>query len=62
MMPGIKEISDKLPSSDSVVGQRVELIFTQIFWINVAFIAVLAASLSWWVVYVYARVAITVAG
>jgi len=62
MVPGVKEISDKLLSPDSVVGQRVELIFTQRFWINVALIAVLAASLSWWVVYVYARVAITAAG
>lgn len=62
MVPGIKQIPDKFLSPDSVVRQRVELIFTQRFWLNVSFIAALAALLSWWVVYVYASVAITAAG
>jgi hypothetical protein len=62
MVPDIKQISDKLFSLDSVVRQRVELIFTRRFWLNVLFIAVLAASLSWWVVYVYASVATTAVG
>ena len=57
MVPGINEISDKFLSLDSVVRQRVELIFTRGYWLNVLFLAVLGASLSWWVVYVYASVA-----
>jgi hypothetical protein len=36
---------------DTVAGQKIELSFTQNFWMNVLFIVVLVAFLSGWVVY-----------
>ncbi|KAH9008485.1 hypothetical protein EDB83DRAFT_2531766 [Lactarius deliciosus] len=47
-------------SAYDIGGNQNEL-FTRKFWINVAFLAVLVALLSWWMMYLYANATVTAA-
>ncbi|KAH9024441.1 WD40-repeat-containing domain protein [Lactarius deliciosus] len=49
-----------ISSAYDIGGNQNEL-FTRKFWINVAFLAVLVALLSWWMMYLYANATVTAA-
>ncbi|KAH9068121.1 WD40-repeat-containing domain protein [Lactarius deliciosus] len=48
-------------SSAYDIGGNQNKLFTRKFWINVAFLAVLVALLSWWMMYLYANATVTAA-
>ncbi|KAH9008948.1 WD40-repeat-containing domain protein [Lactarius hengduanensis] len=48
-------------SSAYDIGGNQNELFTRKFWINVAFLAVLVALLSWWIMYLYASATVTAA-